>query len=214
MGHLQPDVHEAYATPRHEHRTAVLGMWAFLVSEAMLFGGFFLAYTVMRGSHGAAFAEGSGHLGLFWGSVNTGLLLLSSFFVVWGERAYEFRRYRQGAVAWLFAAALGLGFLSIKGYEYAEKIHQHHLPGDHFRHADFTHPAGAELFHWCYFAMTGLHALHLLVAIAWLAGLVGWFRFRAGRALPPTYVTAAALYWHFVDLIWVFLFPLLYLDRG
>ncbi|KAF0096261.1 MAG: heme/copper-type cytochrome/quinol oxidase subunit 3 [Puniceicoccaceae bacterium 5H] len=213
MGHLSQEVHEAYRDEVQEKRTGYLGMWAFLSSEILFFGSFFLAYAVIRSFHADAFREASGHLSLLWGTINTAVLLVSSYLIAFGEKAFELRRNKAGMLSWAGAAVLGVAFLAIKFYEYGEKFHHHHIPGLDFKAEDFQHPQGAELFHFLYFSMTGLHALHLIVGVCWISGMVLWFKLRKGRTIQTTYVTTAALYWHFVDLVWVFLYPMLYLIR-
>ncbi|MDP0501794.1 MAG: cytochrome c oxidase subunit 3 [Verrucomicrobiota bacterium JB022] len=214
MGHLSQQVHEAYHDAPHEKRTGYLGMWAFLSSEILFFGAFFLAYTVIRSYHLEGFREAASELSLFWGTLNTAVLLVSSYLIAFGEKALEARKMKAGLWSWGCAAFLGVVFLAIKLYEYWEKAHKHHIPGLDFKAEDFEHPHSAELFQFLYFSMTGLHAFHLFVGICWIGGMVWWFRSRKGRVIQPTYVTCAALYWHFVDLVWVFLYPLLYLIRA
>lgn len=210
---IEAPVHEAYADHPHESETGYLGMWVFLSSEVMFFGAMFLSFSIMRSSHAEGFMEAAQHLSLPWGTLNTAVLLLSSWAIACGEAAFERGRARAAWRSWAAAALLGIVFLGIKFYEYFEKVHSHHVPGRAFDGSDFLHPESAELFHWLYFAMTGLHALHLTIGVAWI-GFLAW-RFRRAREKPlrATTVTCAALYWHFVDLVWIFLFPLLYLLR-
>ncbi|MEZ6097777.1 MAG: cytochrome c oxidase subunit 3 family protein [Pirellulaceae bacterium] len=194
---------------------ARLGMWIFLATEIMFFGGMFVGYTVYRFNHPRAFAEGSSHLHLVAGTVNTAVLLLSSFTMALAVRCSQTNR-RSGTVSLLSATMLlGVVFLGIKGYEYAEKFAAHHVPGTTFSLGE-THNASVdsenvELFFSFYFAMTGFHALHMIIGVALVTIIAAqaWkHRFSAEYYTP---VEIAGLYWHFVDIVWVFLFPLLYL---
>jgi cytochrome c oxidase subunit III len=185
-------------------------MWAFLATEALFFGGLFLGYSVYRGAHFAAFAEGSRHLDLILGTANTAILIGSSFTMALAVEAAENGKRR--STVWFLSGTLTLGilFLMVKFYEYAEKIHQGLLPGPHFHGG----ASPLELFYCFYFAMTGMHALHMVIGIGILATLALMVKF--GRGLPgrATAIEMTGLYWHFVDCIWIFLFPLLYLvDR-
>lgn len=190
---------------------ARLGMWAFLATEALFFGGLFLGYAVYRGAHFGAFAEGSRHLDLLLGTANTAILIASSFTMALAVEAAESERGRRPTVAFLSATVgLGIVFLGIKSYEYAEKFHQGLFPGPGFHQA----ASPVELFYCFYFAMTGMHALHMVVGVGLLATLALMILFGRGLAGRATAVEMAGLYWHFVDCVWIFLFPLLYLvDR-
>lgn len=175
-----------------QRQAATLGMWIFLVTEIMFFGGAFLGYAVYRGMHVEAFSRASRHLDVAWGSINTGVLLVSSFTMALAVHGVR-RRWFLGATA-----ALGIVFLGVKFTEYAHKFSEGLVPGARFRGA-----ADEELFFSFYFAMTGLHAAHMVVGI----GVLGVLMRRARDAA----VDVAGLYWHFVDLVWIFLFPLFYL---
>ncbi|MCA9184780.1 MAG: cytochrome c oxidase subunit 3 family protein [Pirellulaceae bacterium] len=201
---------------REQQREAMtLGMWVFLVTEIMFFGGMFLAYAVYRWRFPEGFAEGSKHLDMILGTVNTGLLLVSSFTVALAVHAAQSSRGK--AVAWLFGITIlfGLAFLGIKGYEYWHKFHEHLVPGPHFRLLDPHNPQvdsrQVEIFLSLYFAMTGLHAIHMMIGIGVFVVMIvlAWRgRFSSEHYAP---VEVVGLYWHFVDIVWVFLYPLLYL---
>lgn len=200
-------------TDREHHALANhLGMWTFLATEILFFGGMFASYTLYRYSYPEAFALGSEHLKFWIGTVNTGLLLTSSLFVALADLAVKANARR--ALAWNLIAAwvLGATFLGLKLYEYYETYREGHVPGHGF-HFEGPHAPEVQLFMVHYFAMTGLHAVHMvfgLGAIAWLL----WLNHR-GR-LGPEHdqpVAIVGLYWHFVDCIWIFLYPLLYLAR-
>jgi cytochrome c oxidase subunit III len=194
-----------------EQRTLAnhLGMWVFLATEILFFGGLFACYTVYRWAYPAEFAAGSHHLEYWIGTLNTGLLLTSSLFVALADLAVKENARGLLRTYLLLAWVLGAAFLCLKGYEYSSLIAEHKLPGPSFD------PQGqapqVQLFLYLYFAMTGLHAVHMIVglwAIAWLL----WLNHR--RIISPERPDAVAmvgLYWHFVDCVWVFLYPLLYL---
>jgi cytochrome c oxidase subunit 3 len=188
-----------------------LGMWLFLVTEVMFFGGLFLAYIIYRGAYPQEFAEASHHLDIFLGTTNTVVLLCSSLTMALAVRSVQVGQ-RKTAVAFLFLTlVLGLTFLSIKGLEYYHKYEEHLIPGSGFMYESEANPHYAQLFFILYFVMTGFHALHMVIG----AGVIIFFMLRIWqRAYPPeNYVPVEmlGLYWHFVDIVWVFLFPLLYL---
>jgi cytochrome c oxidase subunit 3 len=194
-----------------QQRGAVtFGMWLFLVNEVMFFGGLFMAYVLYRYYFPAAFVAASGHLDVTLGTVNTVVLISSSFTMVLAVHAAEGGRRRATSLFIVLTLALGLVFLGIKAYEYHHKYVEHLIPGFGFA----FHEAGArgvQIFFVLYFAMTGMHALHMIIG----AGILLWLlrenergRFAEGYSAP---VEVVGLYWHFVDVVWIFLFPLLYL---
>ena len=189
---------------------ATLGMWVFLVTEIMFFGGMFTGYTIYRFRYHGSFAAASDHLDLLLGGINTGVLILSSFTMAMAVYSAQKIRRRSLVTYLLLTMVLGSVFLGIKVVEYSQKFQDHLVPGPHFV---FEGPHGehAELFFSFYFAMTGFHALHMVVGIGILAVIV-WMAHR-GRFTAKYYnpVENTGLYWHFVDIIWIFLFPLLYL---
>ena len=182
-----------FADAAQQHEADRLGMWIFLATEVLFFGGLFLAYAVYRAAYPDRFAEGSRGLDLVLGTTNTAILLVSSFTMALAVHAGGGRPARP----WIAATALlGLAFLGVKGAEYAGKVRHGLAPGPDL-----------DLFHVLYWAATGFHALHVAIGIAILAALAA----TRPRAIV---VEVAGLYWHFVDLVWIFLFPLLYLvDR-
>jgi cytochrome c oxidase subunit 3 len=193
-----------------QRETATLGMWVFLATEVLFFGGMFLGYTVYRSQHPAAFREASAHTLLWIGTGNTAVLLLSSFIMVLGVRAASVGE-RQIAARFLFmTAGLGVLFLIAKGFEYHHEIEEGLLPGASF-HLSGHDPRHAEMFFYLYFLMTGVHALHVLIGVTILGAFA--LGLRSGRSRSPnaTAVDLLGLYWHFVDIVWVFLFPLIYL---
>lgn len=187
-----------------------LGMWIFLVTEVMFFGGLFLGYVISRITYPDAFADASRHLDPTLGLINTVVLIGSSLTVVLAVYSIQVGN-RTLLLAFLLATILlGLVFLGIKFTEYAHKFTEHLVPGSSFVYpAPYTQPA--KLFFSLYFIMTGLHALHMVIGIGVFAVLFvqAW----RGQFSPAYYtpIELSGLYWHFVDIVWIFLFPLLYL---
>ena len=193
-----------------QRRAVSLGMWAFLLNEIMFFGGLFLAYTIYRLLYSQAFHDGSHHLDVTLGTVNTVVLITSSLTMAMAVWSAERGRHPLLVGFLLATLALGLVFVGIKVVEYHDKWVHHLVPGPYFSWpgADAPH---VQLFYSLYFAMTGFHALHMLVGF----GLLTWLLIDAQRGrFGPAYwapVEIVGLYWHFVDIVWIFLFPLLYL---
>jgi cytochrome c oxidase subunit 3 len=193
---------------------AVLGMWIFLSTEVMFFGGLFTGYIVYRSAYPSAFGEASHQLNIVLGAINTAVLLLSSLTMALAvQSAQTGRRWRLiGCLA--STTVLGVIFLGIKLTEYAQKFQEHLVPGGGFLFPG-TDARHAQLFFSFYFAMTGLHALHMLVGICFLLILMALALRKASTATHSTLIENIGLYWHFVDIVWVFLFPILYLvDRS
>lgn len=189
-----------------------LGMWTFLATEILFFGGLFACYSVYRWTYPQAFIAGSHHLEFWIGTTNTAVLLTSSLTMALSDLAVK--RNARGALAgWLVLTwLLGLTFLGLKFFEYYQKYTEHLIPGANF-HFAAGEPKPMELFIFLYFAMTGLHAVHMIIglgAIAWLLRLNRRGRLTTERHAP---VAMVGLYWHFVDCVWIFLYPLLYLVR-
>jgi len=202
-----------FDTAEQQKNASTLGMWLFLVTEIMFFGGLFTAYIVYRSLHPEAFMAASHELDLAMGAINTAVLLCSSLTMVLAVDAAS-KGSRKALVLFLILTILlGAVFLGIKGVEYHEKFINHHVPGPSF-HFDGPEPANAQLFFSLYFAMTGLHALHMIIGIV-LLGILA-VRAQAGRFSAQYYtpIDMTGLYWHFVDIVWIFLFPLLYLLGG
>ncbi len=192
---------------------STLGMWIFLATEVMFFGVLFLGYTAYRVVYHESFAEGSHHLKLLLGSINTVVLLSSSLTMALAVHAAQLGRSKALVSFLLMTMLLGVAFLGIKALEYYYEYEERLVPGLNFAYSG-SNAGHVELFFILYFFMTGLHAFHLTVGI----GLVAVIAFLAWRgrytAEYHTPVELTGLYWHFVDVIWVFLFPLLYLiDR-
>jgi cytochrome c oxidase subunit 3 len=188
---------------------ARLGLWVFLATELMLFGPLFMGYIYGRTHFYEAFAEASRHTHVVIGTLNTAVLLTSSFAMA---MAVETRREAPRTAAWLLACTAGLGvlFLVLKGVEYHKEWHEQLVPGFGFLMGGLANRE-SELFYYLYFAMTGLHALHLTIGVTLVTTMsVLLFRERHDLAKPDR-VEVTALYWHFVDTVWIFLYPILYL---
>jgi cytochrome c oxidase subunit 3 len=192
--------------------SATLGMWVFLLTEIMFFGGMFGAYTIYRGIYPEAFASTSKHMDTILGAVNTGVLICSSLTMALAVRAAQMGQRRLLILMLILTMVFGLAFLGVKGYEYHHKWVEHLVPG-----FGFEYPEDPRYFHeaqilFClYFAMTGFHALHMLIGFGILTTLL--VMAMRNRFSPEWYtpVEISGLYWHFVDIVWIFLFPLLYL---
>jgi len=193
-----------------QKETAGIGMWAFLAQEVMFFGGLFAAYVVYRRLYPDAFMEASRHLDVTIGTVNTLVLIGSSLTMALAVREAQVGRGKRCALLIAATAGLAAVFLGIKSFEYAHKWHDFLVPGFHFDATAFQHQ-GAEMFFVLYFCMTGMHALHMIVGLGLMAVVA--LRARRGVYTPENHigVEILGLYWHFVDLVWIFLFPLLYL---
>jgi cytochrome c oxidase subunit 3 len=188
---------------------ARLGIWVFIASELVFFGPLFTGYVYARTHFAEAFAEASRHTHLALGTVNTAVLLTSSFFMAVAVEARRGGAVRLARAALCITAALGCVFLAIKGFEYYSEWREHLVPGLGFVF-DQAHVRGAEIFFYLYFALTGVHALHLTAGITIVLALAATTG-RSARRVEAERVEVAALYWHFVDAVWIFLYPMLYL---
>ena len=215
--HAEAEAHAHAHHPRQQHHfhsmeqqfeASILGMWIFLVTEIMFFGGLFMAYIVYRWMYPEAWASASNHLNVAMGGGNTLVLICSSVTMVLAVRAAQ-TGSRRGQIHWLiWTILLGTTFLVVKYFEYAEKFEHNLVPGPNF---DPALPAPEQIFFALYFIMTGIHALHMVVGIG-IMSVILWMAWR-GTFSPEYYapVEVSGLYWHFVDIVWIFLFPLLYL---
>ncbi len=199
-----------FETLEQQHLAGWLGMWIFLATEVMFFGGMFAGYAVYRWAYPAAFAAASRELEVLLGATNTLVLICSSLSMALAVHAAETGRRQRLIGLLLVTMALGGIFLGIKGVEYLHKFEHHLVPGSGFVFAA-PFERTAQIFFSFYFAMTGMHALHMVIGEGLLAALV----IRAWRKeFTPEHhaaVEITGLYWHFVDIVWIFLFPLLYL---
>jgi cytochrome c oxidase subunit III len=221
--HDNPALLHHFATAEQQKDAASLGMWIFLITEIMFFGGMFCAYLVYRYWYFGDFAAGSSSLDLTLGTINTIVLIGSSLTVALAVRCAQVGSQKGIVVNLVLTIALGLAFLGIKAIEYKQKFDEHHVPGQasfflegHVpRHPDTpVNQRHAQIYFSLYFAMTGMHALHMIIG----AGLFAFLLWKAMKGTyGPGYYTPlenGGLYWHFVDIVWIYLFPLLYLiDR-
>jgi len=240
--HRTGELYGQFQTLEQQKESATLGMWIFLVTEVLFFGGMFLTYTINRHYFFTAFGIGSNTLDITLGTVNTIVLIMSSFTMAMAVWSAQTGKKKLVPLFLILTLSLGCVFLGIKFVEYKQKFEHHLIPGRNF---DITYRSSrpapgddpkeialekeevekafasdpdanshAQLYFSLYFAMTGLHALHMIVG----AGLIVWLIKASlrGRFTPQynTPVEIVGLYWHFVDIVWIYLFPLLYLiDR-
>lgn len=217
MSYRRSELAETHSALAHQfddldqqREASSLGMWVFLITEIMFFGGLFAGYTVYRHTYPQAFAEASHHLGVVLGAINTAVLICSSLTMALAVQYAQLGKRKALVTFLVLTIALGSVFLGIKVVEYSHKFHEHLVPGATFMF-EGPHAAQAEIFFSFYFAMTGMHALHMIIGIAIISVLV--FLSWRGRFSPEYYfpIELTGLYWHFVDIVWIYLFPLLYL---
>ncbi len=221
--HEDPALLHHFATAEQQKDAASFGMWLFLVTEVMFFGGMFCAYLVYRYWYFGDFGAASQSLAIKWGAINTAVLICSSLTVAMAVRCAQAGKRKAMVVYLVLTILLGLVFLGIKGIEYRDKFVEQHIPGQASFHLEGHVPGHpdipvnqqhAQVYFSLYFAMTGMHALHMIIGV----GLFAFLTYQAWKgAYSPEYYTPienAGLYWHFVDIVWIYLFPLLYLiDR-
>jgi cytochrome c oxidase subunit III len=210
--HAESSHHHAhhFESAEHEFLSAKQGMWCFLVTEVLMFGGLFVAYTIFRGMYPDMFHEAHHELDWRLGALNTIVLITSSLTMVLGVSATQRGEKSRAFKYLLFTLLLAGCFLVVKYFEYSAKFHHGLLPGGFFHNEHLTHPK-APLFFSLYFVMTGIHGLHVVIGM----GLIAWLMKRTqANEFGPGYYTPVELvgfYWHFVDLVWIYLFPLMYL---
>ena len=197
--------------PAQQMESSTLGMWVFLVTEIMFFGGMFGGYTVYRNLYPDAFASTSHFMNVTIGAINTGVLICSSFTMVLAVRAAQLGQKKAIIAFLVLTLILGCVFLGLKYVEYHEKWVDHHIPGPGFRYEDARYVHQAQILFFLYFAMTGMHAMHMVVGAGLLTTLIVMAARNRFSAAWYTPVEMIGLYWHFVDIVWIFLFPLLYL---
>lgn len=208
-GHPAALLHH-FDSAEQQKDASTLGMWLFLVTEIMFFGGMFTAYVAYRSFYPQAFQDASNTLDVTLGAINTAVLICSSLTMALAVHAAQTGKRTLIVIMLALTILLGATFLGIKAVEYHDKFVHHHVPGPHF-HFEGPHAREAQLFFSVYFGMTGLHAFHMVIGIGIL--LVLLVRGARGWYTPHYYtpVEMTGLYWHFVDIVWIFLFPLLYL---
>ena len=194
-----------------QRQANTLGMWAFLVTETMLFGGLFVVYSAYRLAYPEAFKVASNELDFVLATINTIVLLTSSLMMALAVRSAQTNKKKALITFLLLTIFLGAIFLGIKGFEYAQKFQHHQVPGYNFAfdHPEFAH--AAELFFALYFMTTGIHAFHMIIGV----GVLLYMTYRAYKnhfsSIHYDALEMTGLYWHFVDIAWVFIFPLYYL---
>jgi cytochrome c oxidase subunit 3 len=221
-GHRHP-AHQ-FETMAQQKESSTLGMWLFLVTEIMFFGGLFTAYMVYRHMYPVAFAVASSTLDVKWGGINTAVLICSSLTMALAIRSAQVNQLKRIIPFIVLTMLFGFTFLGIKYVEYANKFHENHVPGPSFNlvledaheaevaaAADPLYQRHAEIFFSLYFIMTGIHATHMIVGLGILAVLIYFARKRTFDSEYYNPLEMTGLYWHFVDIVWIFLFPLLYL---
>lgn len=191
-----------------------LGMWAFLVQEILFFGGLFTGYTVYRSFYPEAFIAGSHHLDIALGGFNTVVLIASSLTMAMAVHSAQTSKRAQLVFYLIATLVLGSVFLGVKVVEYSDKFHHHLIPGFNFFWDEpntVQYARQVQIFYCFYFAMTGMHALHMIIGAGIITPLI--FMAIRGRFSASYYapIEVFGLYWHFVDIVWIFLFPLLYL---
>ncbi len=199
---------------QQQQDSATLGMWVFLATEVMFFGGIFAAYTIYRNLYLPGFEAGSHMLNVTIGAINTAVLIGSSLTMVMAVRAAQMGKRNALVTFLILTILLGLAFVLVKlRFEWLHDYHEGLAPGLNFTFAG-AHAKSVQLFFFFYFTMTGVHAAHMVIGIGILAVLVvqAW----RGEFGPDRFnmIEGIGLYWHFVDIVWIFLFPLLYLIGG
>jgi cytochrome c oxidase subunit 3 len=203
-----PKLQHHFYSMEQQLEASTLGMWVFLVTEVMFFGGLFMAYIVYRNMYPAAWTEASHELNWQLGGLNTLVLIVSSLTMALAVRAAMLSQKRAQIVNLTLTILLGTVFLVVKYFEYKAKFEHHLVPGPHFNP---ELQQGMQIFFSLYFMMTGVHAAHMVIGI----GLMLYILIMAARGTYTaeyyTPVEVSGLYWHFVDIVWIFLFPMLYL---
>jgi len=215
---MSPDAHHE-AVPGLAHHfenleqqaeATTLGMWVFLVTEVLFFGGLFMVYTVYRSWYPTAFAAASHEMVVWAGTLNTAVLITSSLTMALAVNASQAGNRRLLLLFLVMTMALGCVFLGVKAFEYYTEFAEHHVPGAGFEfEKEYFKPA--QIFFSLYFVMTGLHALHMIIGLGIMTVMLIWsYRGVITREYYSP-IEISGLYWHFVDIVWIFLFPLLYL---
>jgi cytochrome c oxidase subunit 3 len=216
-----PNLQHHFHSLEQQLEASTLGMWVFLVTEVLFFGGLFATYIVYRVAYPDAWLAGSNHLNVSLGALNTAVLICSSLTMALAVRAAQTSNRAGQILNLILTIAFGSVFLVVKYFEYAEKFHHNLVPGPTFNAptAEFPNgiiplandPVHQQLFFSIYFMLTGIHALHMIIGIVLMLVILAMAvrgRFNAQWYTP---VEISGLYWHFVDIVWIFLFPLLYL---
>jgi cytochrome c oxidase subunit 3 len=208
MSELRPAVQ--FADLAQERDVATIGIWVFLATEILFFGGMLTSYAIYRGLYTEGFYLAGHHTKIVIGTINTAVLLTSSFFMALSVEAAERGDMRRVFLWLMLTASLGAAFLVLKGYEYYGEWQEHLVPGAGFEF-DASYRGAAQLFFLLYFILTGIHGLHVTIGIVAVAAMARMARRGAFSRTYYTPVEVTGLYWHFVDIVWIFLYPLIYL---
>ena len=194
-----------------QREAGTLGMWAFLITEILFFGGMFMAYLLYRTKFPESFAAASAHLDWRLGAANTAVLIISSLTMALAVYYSQTGDRKKLMLFLVLTMILGATFLGVKAYEYHIKWVDHLIPGFDFLWKGHGDPQHVQMFYFLYFAMTGIHALHMIIGLGIMTVILTMAK--RGRFTPEYHspVEISGLYWHFVDIVWIFLFPLLYL---
>ncbi len=200
-----------FATAEQQMDASMLGMWTFLITEVLFFGGMFTSYAIYRSMYPDAFASTSRYMNVVLGGSNTAVLICSSLTMAMAVRAAQLSKRKELMNFLVLTVIFGTTFLVIKGFEYHSKWVEHLVPGFGFQYEPAYYAQHAQILFFLYFCMTGMHAIHMIVGL----GLLTYLWIKAKRGVFSTNyfspVEMIGLYWHFVDIVWIFLFPLLYL---
>jgi cytochrome c oxidase subunit III len=194
-----------------QQEAGTLGMWAFLITEILFFGAMFMAYVLYRTKFPESFAAASAHLNWRLGAANTAVLIISSLTMALAVYYSQAGDRKKLMLFLVLTMILGATFLGVKAYEYYTKWEDHLIPGFGFLWKGHGDPQHVQMFYFIYFMMTGIHALHMIAGLGIMTVILTMAK--RGRFTPEYHspVEISGLYWHFVDIVWIFLFPLLYL---
>ena len=210
--HHHPALAHHFDSLEQQAEASLLGMWVFLVTEILFFGGALMAYMVYRSMYPDAFAYASSEIAILPGAINTAVLILSSLTMALAVHGTQTGERQKVMFFIVVTMILGAAFLGIKGYEYHEKYLEGHIPGFglEFRFEP-EYQRNAQIFFSIYFVLTGLHALHMIVGLGLMTWMFMWVKKGVVTSEYSNPIEVVGLYWHFVDIVWIFLFPLLYL---
>ena len=194
-----------------QSEATTLGMWVFLVTEVLFFGGLFATYMIYRSWYPDAFAAASHSLDVTLGTINTVVLITSSLTMALAVHAAQLGQRKALMIFLVLTMILGAAFLGIKSVEYYHKFVEHHVPGPAFQFEEQEYVRHAQIFFSLYFVMTGLHAIHMIIGIGIMLVMLWWSWNGTITEEYSSPIEISGLYWHFVDIVWIFLFPLLYL---
>ena len=208
MAERTTTIAEQFEDLPQQREAATLGMWTFLATEVLFFGGLFLVYTVYRHFYFSEFAAASQRTDVVYGTINSVILITSSLTMALAVQAAKLVQYKNTIRFLSLTICLGLAFLVVKGFEYHEDITNHLVPGPNF---NLDLPQRGQIFFWLYWVMTGLHAVHVIIGLGLISTMIFLLWRKRGNPVPAHTIENTGLYWHFVDIVWIYLYPLLYL---